>query len=179
MNYIIGNNNKLRGAIDNLQAIGCNDKEFTTSDSNKTTIQNDAVTFTTTTMTVATGVAIVNENYSIESGVAVSVTPGKRYSYDGAAASTWTLGTIASNTGTETWIYNRGSDIITVNSAAAGTDIYYNGAAVSTFAILPSENVVLFGDSDYILVSGIKKPRLFTGATPPTFAETDDIYIAT
>lgn len=180
MNYIIGNNNHLIGAIENLQAIGCNDKEFTTADSNKTTIQNDAVIVTTTTMTIATSVAVVHENYSIEGGVAVDVTPGKRYSYNGATPTTFTLRDLVEYTGVETWIYNRGSDIVTVVTSGSPADyIYYNGAAVSTFDMLPGEYVQFYGDSDYILASGIKKPRLFTGATPPTFAETDDIYIAT
>ncbi len=152
MNFIVGNNNKLRGAIENLQAIGCSDKEFTEADSNKTTIQNDAVIVTTTTMTIAIGVTLVNSNFSIETGVAVSVQAGKRYFFSGAAPSTWTLDTIANNTGIETWIYNRGTATITVNSNAGANDIYTGGAAVNTFNIVAGAWAILYSDGVLIEV---------------------------
>lgn len=152
MNFIVGNNNKLRGAIENLQAIGCSDKEFTEADNNKTTIQNDAVIVTTTTMTIASGVSLVNSNFSIETGVAVSVQAGKRYFFSGAAPSTWTLDTIANNTGIETWIYNRGTATITVNSNAGANDIYTGGAAVNTFNIVAGAWAILYSDGVLIEV---------------------------
>jgi hypothetical protein len=181
-NFITGKDIRVIGStnIENCQIIGGDDLDVTAADSNKTNIRNGALVIESTNITIDTGVSITNNNYSIESGVAVSVTAGKKYSYDGASASTWTLNALATYTGIETWIYNRGSDIITLNSSdSPATTIYYNGAAVSTLQILPGEQLTLFGDGDYILAWGIKKPRLFTGATPPTFAETDDIYIAT
>lgn len=152
MNYIIGNNNHLIGAIENLQAIGCNDKEFTTADSNKTTIQDDAITIEPATITIKTGVALVNSNFSIETGVAVSVQAGKRYFFSGAAPSTWTLDTIANNTGIETWIYNRGTATITVNSNAGANDIYTGGAAVNTFNVVAGAWAILYSDGVLIEV---------------------------
>lgn len=153
-NFVTGKNIRVRGAsnIVNAQMIGGEDIDVTEADSNKTNIRNGAVVITTTQMTIASGVSLVNSNFSIETGVAVSVQAGKRYFFSGAAPSTWTLDTIANNTGIETWIYNRGTATITVNSNAGANDIYTGGAAVNTFNIAAGAWAILYSDGVLIEV---------------------------
>ena len=179
MKLIIGDNNKVRGVITNLQAIGCNDMTFDETHTDKTIIQNEAVSIEPTKVT--RNVPLVDTNYAIIDHTTSDLQEGKMYIVSDTVPCTFTIATLTGDVlpGVSTSIYSRCTDIITLNSLGGYLNFYYNGADVTSIVILPGEQLTMFNDGIYLCCYGIKKPRLFTGATPPTFAETDDIYIAT
>lgn len=74
------------------------------------------------------------------------------YSFSGTTA-TWTLPTVAAGNGHTYYIKNRGSGTLTINTAAAGNDIY-DAAAVNTFDLLAGQFLVIHNDGTYFNLGG-------------------------
>lgn len=73
----------------------------------------------------------------------------KYYSFAGTTA-TWTLPTIAASDGATYFIKNRGSGNLTINTAAAGNDIYTT-AATNTITVAAGASIQLHNDGTFFV----------------------------
>jgi hypothetical protein len=90
----------------------------------------------------------VYESVVVSAATTLTFSAGTRnYVFSGTAASTWTVPSIAGNTGIRQVIKNRGTVNLVI--ATAGSDNFYSNGLVTTYTVTPGSAIVILNDGTY------------------------------